>query len=125
MLRRNLNHDSNGSTPSAVAPITYEVCFDLEPRPLNTLAAGQVAVVEDVTGDSDDMAKLKAMGVCTGRRLQLVKGGDPLVVRVLGSRLGISGRLAEHVAVRPCRASAPSPFDADSKSAAPRPSVEK
>lgn len=79
-----------------------EACLDLRTRPLPHMEPKQVAVVEDVTGDADDIARLKSMGLCAGRRLQLVKRGDPLVVRVLGSRIGISRRLAEHVVVRPC-----------------------
>lgn len=62
----------------------------------------KVAVVEEVEGGDDDVARLKAMGLCAGRRLQLIKGGDPLIVRVLGSRIGISLRLAQGVRVRPC-----------------------
>jgi hypothetical protein len=34
-----------------------------------------------------------------GRRVQLVKSGDPLVVRVLGARVGLSARLAACVSV--------------------------
>ena len=113
LLRKNLNHDESGSTPVELQPAqtVYEVCFDLSPLPLTELSARQVAVVEDLTGPEADQARLKSLGICAGRRLQLVKGGDPIVVRVLGSRLGISRRLAEEVAVRPCRASAPSPFE--------------
>ena len=97
MLRTRLNHEAaDGSGGSS------EPCLDLNPRPLTAMEAMRVAVVEDVTGDADDLARLKSMGVCVGRRLQLVKGGDPLVLRVLGSRIGVSRRLAEQVSVRPC-----------------------
>jgi Fe2+ transport system protein FeoA len=50
-------------------------------------------------GDDGDAVRLKAMGLCLGRRVQLVKGGDPLIVRVIGTRVGLSARLAEQVFV--------------------------
>jgi Fe2+ transport system protein FeoA len=48
---------------------------------------------------SDDAARLKTLGVCVGRKVELVKPGDPLILRVLGSRLGLSARLAAQVIV--------------------------
>lgn len=55
--------------------------------------------VTGVIGDCDDAARLQAMGVCVGRRVMLVQTGDPLIVRVAGTRIGISARLAEQVMV--------------------------
>jgi len=55
--------------------------------------------VTSVTGDCDDVSRLQAMGVCVGRRVMLVQAGDPLIVRVAGTRIGISARLAEQVIV--------------------------
>lgn len=68
---------------------------------LNALREGTLAQVVDVVAESDDAVRLKSLGVCVGRRLQLVKGGDPLIVRVLGARVGLSARLAAGVALRP------------------------
>lgn len=59
-------------------------------------AFGRVVAVE---ADSDDAIRLKSLGICTGRRVQLAKGGDPLIVRVLGARVGLSRRLAACVLV--------------------------
>ena len=61
----------------------------------------QVAVVASVDVPADDAARLMALGVCAGRKVQVVKQGDPLIVRVVGTRVGLSARLAEMVAVRP------------------------
>jgi Fe2+ transport system protein FeoA len=69
--------------------------------PLNALGDGVLAQVVDVVAEADDAVRLKSLGVCVGRRVQLVKGGDPLIVRVLGARVGLSARLAAGVAVRP------------------------
>ena len=60
---------------------------------------GLVAAVE---ADTDEIDRLKSMGVCVGRRLMLVRAGDPMIVKVLGTRIGISARLADQVMVLPC-----------------------
>ena len=41
------------------------------------------------------------MGVCLGRRLHVVKSGDPMIVSVMGTRLGIAARLSRHVFLKP------------------------
>ena len=60
------------------------------------------AVVRRIETEDDTMERLKALGICAGRQVELVKRGDPLIVRVYGSRLGISERLANRVLVEPC-----------------------
>lgn len=60
---------------------------------------GCIFRVVRVDADGDDAARLKAMGVCVGRRLSLVQTGDPLIVCVVGSRVGMSSRLAATVFV--------------------------
>jgi Fe2+ transport system protein FeoA len=60
------------------------------------------AVIRRIEAEDDSMDRLKSLGVCIGRRVELVKSGDPLIVRVFGSRLGISARLANRVLVEPC-----------------------
>ena len=42
------------------------------------------------------------MGVCLSRKVELVQGGDPLILRVLGSRIGLSARIARRVWVETC-----------------------
>ncbi len=71
----------------------------LQPTALPTLVPGDLARVTDVGVEGDDAIRLKSLGICVGRRVQLVKGGDPLVVRVLGARVGLSARLAQGVVV--------------------------
>jgi len=60
------------------------------------------ALVRRIETEDDNMERLKALGICIGRQVELVKRGDPLIVRVYGSRLGISSRLANRVLVEPC-----------------------
>lgn len=61
--------------------------------------------------DSADAStnQLMAMGVCVGRQVEVIKRGDPLILRVLGSRIGVSARLAGRVQVQLCGASQCSP----------------
>ena len=70
---------------------------------LPAFAEARVLGVRDdaVDGDAGDAARLKAMGLCVGRRVQLVQRGDPLILRALGIRIGLSRRLAERVLVEP------------------------
>ena len=69
--------------------------------PANRLDAGECGLICDIDGDHEDIERLKTMGVCLGRRLHVVKAGDPMIVSVMGTRLGIAGRLAGHVFLRP------------------------
>ncbi|WP_432797102.1 FeoA family protein [Poriferisphaera sp. WC338] len=80
-----------------------ELPFEGEhPVPIAHLHARQVAQVKLIEADDDDTARLKALGICQGRRVQLVQSGDPLIVKVLGARIGVSARLAANVIVEPC-----------------------
>ena len=73
---------------------------DASAVPLSGLAQEAVARVVDVAAADDDAVRLKSLGLCIGRRVQLVKLGDPLIVRVLGTRVGLSARLADCVSVQ-------------------------
>ena len=81
--------------------------MDKNSIPLASARPDQVAVVASVDVPADDAARLMALGVCAGRKVQIVKQGDPLIVRVVGTRVGVSARLAEQVAVRPLNEPAP------------------
>jgi Fe2+ transport system protein FeoA len=61
------------------------------------LAPQAEARITAIAADGDDAVRLKALGLCVGRRVQLIQTGDPLIVRVLGARVGLSSRLAEVV----------------------------
>lgn len=66
---------------------------------LDRLQPYQCGVIAGVDGDDDDMERLRAMGVCRGRVVELIQRGDPLIIKVLGTRIGISARLARKVVV--------------------------
>jgi len=76
---------------------------------LDRLQPKVCAIVRRIEAEDDSMDRLKALGICLGRQVELVKRGDPLIVRVFGSRLGISARLAERVLVEPCTGGCESP----------------
>lgn len=67
--------------------------------PLSTLGAGARCRVSRV--DGADAVRMKALGICEGRVLEVLRTGDAWVLRVLGSRVGLSSRLAPSVMVTP------------------------
>ena len=70
---------------------------------LDELAPRVCAVVRQVDAEDEDTLRLKALGVCVGRRVELVRVGDPLILKVFGSRLGVSAELARRVQVEICQ----------------------
>jgi Fe2+ transport system protein FeoA len=73
-----------------------------DPIRLDQLAAGHCGTVREVLAGEEETERLMAMGVCTGRKVMLVRRGDPLILKVLASRIGVSARLAARVVVWPC-----------------------
>lgn len=61
---------------------------------LPQLAPRGTARITAIAADGDDAVRLKALGLCVGRQVELIQNGDPLIVRVLGARVGLSARLA-------------------------------
>jgi Fe2+ transport system protein FeoA len=59
-------------------------------------------IVQRIDAEDDDMARLMALGVCEGRVIELVRSGNPLILRVFGTQVGVSRRLADRVLVKPC-----------------------
>jgi Fe2+ transport system protein FeoA len=70
---------------------------------LDKLAPRVCAVVRSIETDDEEMQRLKMLGVCVGRRVELVRGGDPLILRIFGSQLGLSAELAARVRVEICQ----------------------
>ena len=69
---------------------------------LDKLPAKTCAVVRSISTDDEETQRLKALGVCVGRRVEVVRAGNPLVLKVFSSRLGISAELAARVQVEVC-----------------------
>lgn len=53
----------------------------------------------DVHASGQNAVRLKRLGVCQGRVIELVGQGDPMIVRIGTSRVGLSRQLAELVTV--------------------------
>ena len=70
---------------------------------LDKLTPRICAVVRGIETDDEEMQRLKMLGVCVGRRVEMVRGGDPLILRIFGSRLGLSAELAARVRVEICQ----------------------
>lgn len=70
-----------------------------ETRRLSHVDSGTRVTVLRIDDIDDALARLMAMGLCVGRRLEVVRQGNPLIVRLLGARVGISGRLAQRIVV--------------------------
>ncbi|HVU08112.1 MAG TPA: FeoA family protein [Verrucomicrobiae bacterium] len=69
---------------------------------LNDLPPRVCGIVRDIATDDEEIQRLKTLGVCAGRRVELVRGGDPLILKVFNSRLGLSAELAARVRVEIC-----------------------
>jgi Fe2+ transport system protein FeoA len=67
---------------------------------LARLSARRHAIVANVDLGNEDAIRLKALGICAGRRVEIIQLGDPLIVRVHGTLVGLAQRLAERVLVR-------------------------
>jgi Fe2+ transport system protein FeoA len=65
------------------------------------LQPGDCGVVTDL-GLGKTSTRLQSMGICMGRTVELVKKGDPLILKVYGTRIGLSGRLASQIRLQPC-----------------------
>jgi Fe2+ transport system protein FeoA len=70
---------------------------------LDQLPPRVCAVVRSVETDDEDTKRLKTLGVCLGRRVELVRAGNPLILKIFGSRLGLSAELAARVRVEICQ----------------------
>ena len=68
-------------------------------RRLDELPSGAHGIVQQIERTGDAFHRLMAMGLCVGREVQIVRQGNPLIVRFLNARVGISGRIAKHILV--------------------------
>jgi Fe2+ transport system protein FeoA len=85
-------------------------------RRLDQVRGGERAIVREVTPLDGDLQRLMAMGVCRGRRVEVIQQGNPLIIGVLGARIGVSARLASRIMVQPCvesRTAAPASLAAE------------
>ncbi len=60
---------------------------------LSDLSDGLVRCI-DVHASGQDAIRLKRMGLCEGRVVEVLSTGNPMVLRISGSRIGLSVQLA-------------------------------
>lgn len=68
-------------------------------RPLSEVRRGQRVVVRHLRGEAGDCRRLREMGFCEEAEVELVCGGPAVLAQVRGSRVCLSGRMAEAVLV--------------------------
>lgn len=69
---------------------------------LDELPPRTCAVVRRIATDGEEVQRLKSLGLCIGRQIEVVKTGDPLIVKIFGSRIGLSASLARCVWLEVC-----------------------
>ncbi|MCC9599917.1 ferrous iron transport protein A [Stieleria sp. JC731] len=71
------------------------------------LAAASKGVYQcvEVDASGQNAIRLKRLGICTGRVLELVGQGDPMVLQLGNSRIGLSRQLASLISVSPVETS--------------------
>jgi len=71
------------------------------PVALTALAVGCVARLHEAQLDADASALLRALGLSGARELRLCKVGDPCIVQVGATRIGVSRTVASRIFVIP------------------------
>lgn len=67
--------------------------------PLSTLRAGVEACLHDTQLDSDTRSLLRSLGLTDASRLRVCKGGEPFIIQVRETRIGVSGAVAGRIYV--------------------------
>lgn len=70
------------------------------PVPLTSVPAGAVATLQTVA-DPEARLLLRGLGLLDASRLRLCKAGDPCIVQVRSTRIGLSHAVARHLMVVP------------------------
>lgn len=69
--------------------------------PLNLLSRGQCALVEQLVGDSDQVHRLKELGLRAGTPVEMLQPGTPCIVRIADQTLCFRDADLFNVIVRP------------------------
>ncbi|NOT26147.1 MAG: ferrous iron transport protein A [Acidobacteria bacterium] len=66
--------------------------------PLAELAPGAMAILREIS-DQESRAVLQSLGLTSGARLRVCRIGDPCIVQVRSTRIGLSKHVAQSVQV--------------------------
>ncbi|MBA4187235.1 MAG: ferrous iron transport protein A [Planctomycetaceae bacterium] len=69
--------------------------------PLDMLRAGEVAEVEEVSGQAAWIGRLAELGIRQGCRVRVVQAGSPCLLDVDGCKLCLRGGECSQILVRP------------------------
>ena len=70
---------------------------------LSDLDAHLCAIVRKIDREDEDTDRLKTLGVCVGRQIEVARKGDPVILKIFGSRLGVARHLLERIHVEVCQ----------------------
>jgi Fe2+ transport system protein FeoA len=101
-VRSYLRRSSTATEPRRGASVAPVPSPSPDPIRLSDLAVGVTARLHDAQLDAESRAQLRALGLTDAARLRVCKQGEPCVVQVRTTRLGISSRIARHLFVIPC-----------------------
>lgn len=71
------------------------------PVQLTELCEGRCARLHTAQLDNDECALLRALGLTSKCRLRVCKAGDPWIVQVRETRIGLSAQVAQKILVIP------------------------
>ena len=57
---------------------------------LSEIARSGVFYVQHIENRGEETIRLKRLGICEQRKLEVLQTGDPMIVRVVGTRIGVS-----------------------------------
>lgn len=72
-----------------------------DPVALSALAVGSLARLHDTDLDDESAGLLRALGLSAARDLRLCKAGEPCIVQVGDTRIGVSRDVASRILVIP------------------------
>ena len=84
---------ADGQAPSRHSGATTQTSI-----PLLDLAPGAIGVLRDVV-DEQSRAVLRSLGLTDGARLRFCRIGDPCIIQVRSTRIGLSKQVAQFVYV--------------------------
>lgn len=81
---------------SAAVRTTNELSLAQQPLPL---ARPGIYLCTEIDDSLFSPARMNSLGICVGRPLELISTGDPMIIRVCGTSVGLSKQLAATVLV--------------------------
>jgi Fe2+ transport system protein FeoA len=87
--------------PATAAPARATTPADPAPIPLSSLRAGSVVRFRGTALDPESCDLLRALGLTRECQLTLCKAGEPCIVQVRSTRIGLSGKVADGILVVP------------------------